>query len=382
MISGSLAAKKGYWYIILSLRDETGKRRQKWLSTGLKSSGNKKLAEDILYEKRLEYTQITDMRNRSNGIFFDEYMIKWLSSRKEEIAATTYAGYKNYISSIVKYFQELKLPFCDVKSYHISEFIDSLFSKGLSATSVLHYYTIIHKAFEDAVNNELIAFNPADKVKRPKAEKFVTTPYTVEETQQLLQVLSGEKLRLVITIAAYTGMRRSELLGLKWKAINFSNNILNVYHAVKNTVDENGFAIKGENKLKRRASFRALPLIPQIKAVLLDEINQRYRGAPPNPEDYICVDEIGQVLKPDYVTAGFKKILNKNGLRPIRFHDLRHGCANMLIMARVPLIEVQQWLGHTNISTTADMYAHLTFDTKLRAAEVLSDALFSTKGGM
>lgn len=379
MISGCLASKNDYWYILLSLRDEEGKRRQKWLCTGLKGSENKNLAEDMLYEKRLEYTQITDMRNRSKGIYFDEYMLKWLNSRKGEIAGTTYTGYNYCISSIVKYFQELKLPLCDIMAYHISDFIDGLFKKGLSSNSALHYYTVIHKALEDAVKNELIKFNPAHKIKRPRVEKYVATTYTIEEIKRLLQVLSNEKLRLIITLAIYTGMRRSELLGLKWKAINFENNIMSVSHSVKNTVDENVFIVKGENKLKRNASFRTLPLIPQISTILQEEINRRYGGLAPDPEDYICIDEKGQVLRPDYVSVGFRKILMNNGLRHIRFHDLRHSCANMLIMARVPLIEVQQWMGHTSISTTADMYSHLTFDTKLRSAKVLNDALFSTK---
>ena len=379
MISGCLTEKKGHWYMVLSLRDEAGARRQKWLPTRLKSPGNRKLAEDMLYEKRLEYTKICDMRDRTKGIYFDEFMLKWLKSRKGEIAQTTYTGYTNYINSIVKHFHSQKLPLCDVMPYHISDFISNLYAKKLSPTSVLHYYSLIHKVFEDALSNDLVSSNPADRVRRPKIEKFVTTPYTIEETKQLLHSLSGEKLELIITLAVYTGMRRSELLGLKWKAINFENDTLSVSHAVKNTVEDNTFAVKGENKVKRNASFRTLPLIPQIKVVLLDVIKQRYNGDSPNPEDYICIDEKGQVLKPDYVTVGFKKILKTNKLRPVRLHDLRHGCANMLIMARVPLIEVQQWLGHTNISTTADMYAHLTFDSKLRAAEVLSQTLFQTK---
>lgn len=379
MISGCLTEKKGYWYILLSLKNDMGERRQKWISTGVKSPGNKKLVEDMLYKKRLEYTTITEMRGRSKGIYFDEYLLKWLSSRKEEISATTYTSYASYIRKMAKHFKELSLSLCDVKSHHISAFINDLFSKGISSTSIIHYHAVIHKALEDAVNNELISANPADRVKRPKTEKFVTTPYTTSETKHLLQVIPEGKLKLIITLAVYTGMRRSELLGLQWKAINFENDVLSISHAVKNTANEKGIAVKGENKLKRHASFRTLPLIPQIKMALQEEIHKRYGNEKLNSEDYICVDENGQVLKPDYVSSGFKKILKENHLRPIRFHDLRHGCATMLISVRVPLIEVQQWLGHTNISTTADMYAHLTFDTKLRAAEVLNETLFQEK---
>ena len=97
MISGCLTEKKGYWYILLSLKNEMGERRQKWISTGIKSPGNKKLVEEMLYEKRMEYTTIADMKDRSKGVYFDEYLLKWLNSRKEEISATTYTSYAYFV---------------------------------------------------------------------------------------------------------------------------------------------------------------------------------------------------------------------------------------------------------------------------------------------
>lgn len=108
---------------------------------------------------------------------------------------------------------------------------------------------------------------------------------------------------------------------------------------------------------------------------------QRYGTQPPPNEEYICVNGTGQLFTPDYLSEHFKTILAKNNLRRIRFHDLRHSCANLLISARVPLIEVQQWLGHSSLSTTADLYSHLEYAAKEQNARVISQMLLWQKKG-
>lgn len=125
--------------------------------------------------------------------------------------------------------------------------------------------------------------------------------------------------------------------------------------------------------MKRDASFRTLPMVELIRNKLCEEAERRYGSLTPPAQDYILVDKFGKVLKPNSFSDAFKNLLKRHGLRHIRLHDLRHSCANLLITARVPLIEVQQWLGHSSITTTADMYSHLTFDTKLNCAETIKN---------
>ena len=91
--------------------------------------------------------------------------------------------------------------------------------------------------------------------------------------------------------------------------------------------------------------------------------------------DYICVDEMGTLLSPNYVSSAFSKLLEKHGLRHIRFHDLRHSCASLLLANGVPMKQIQEWLGHSDFSTTANIYAHLDYSSKLSSAEAMVNGL-------
>ena len=372
MVSGHLNKKNNYWYIVIELRSDTGKRISKWISTGLKLKGNKKKAEKLLYEKRLEFSYSNNFHQNAKGIYFDEYIVLWLNNRKNEIAKATFDSYTFIIrNNIAPYFKDHKILLSDLKPLHIKAYYQTLSGRGLSANTIIRHHANINKALEDAVFNDLIMANPAKKVKLPKKAEYVTTPYTIDECIKLIKTIKGEKLELLIMMAVMTGMRRSELLGIRWKAIDFENNLLYVNHSVIRAVIDGRQTPYGQDKLKRDASFRTLPLIEQLGEALKTEMHRRYHGKAPNLDEYVFVDEKGDILKPNYVSDAFPKLLRKHNLRHIRFHDLRHSCANLLISSRVPLIEVQQWMGHSNISTTADMYGHLTFETKLKSAEII-----------
>ena len=346
MIAGHLSQKSNYWYIVLELRSETGKRTPKWISTGLKIRGNKKKAEELLYEKRVEFSLISNIRQNAKGIYFDAYMISWLNSRKKEVAKATFDSYSFIVkNNIIPYFKEQKIFLSDLKPIHINDYYQSLLNRGLSANTVIRHHANIRKALEDAIFKELIISNPAIKVKLPQKAEYLTTPYTTNECRELLQKIKGDKLELIVMTAILTGLRRSELLGLRWKSIDFDNNLIHVNHSVIRAIIDGRQTSLGQEKLKRDASFRTLPLIDQLRDIFQKEMRNRYHSEDPNPEEYIFIDEKGEVLKPNYVSEAFPKFLCKRNLRKIRFHDLRHSCANLLITSRVPLIEVQQWMG-------------------------------------
>lgn len=133
---------------------------------------------------------------------------------------------------------------------------------------------------------------------------------------------------------------------------------------------------------KTKSSHRTLPLVPEFKEKLLEQKarQEEYRrvcGKCYNTEylEYICVDEMGNLLRPNYVTDTFKRVLEKNGLRPIRFHDLRHSCASLLLANGVPMKQIQEWLGHSDFSTTANIYAHLDYSSKLLSAQAMVQGL-------
>lgn len=134
--------------------------------------------------------------------------------------------------------------------------------------------------------------------------------------------------------------------------------------------------------IKNKASLRTLPLIPVFKDRLLEtkaeqEENRRLCGRCYDSQylDYVCDDQLGRLLTSNYISASFPKLLEKNGLRRIRFHDLRHSCASLLLSNGVPMKQIQDWLGHSDFSTTANIYAHLDYNSKTASADAMVNGL-------
>ena len=179
------------------------------------------------------------------------------------------------------------------------------------------------------------------------------------------------------TLAAYYGFRRSEVLGMRWSAIDFEHKFISVNHKMLLVERQQYF----DDELKTKTSERTLPLIPAVEQVLLRhkaqiEENKKFYGNSYDMRylDYVCVEENGKIVYPDYMSKQFSKLLKANNLRHIRLHDLRHSCASNLLASGVPLKEIQEWLGHANFSTTADVYSHLDFSAKVKAGNLISAA--------
>ena len=188
--------------------------------------------------------------------------------------------------------------------------------------------------------------------------------------------------RLVILIASFYGLRRSEVLGLKWSAFDFTNNTITIKHKVIEAIVDDKRTLLLKDKTKNKSSYRSLPLIQEIKDALLEhkkkiENNKKVCGNSYMKEhkDYIFVDSVGKIFRPEYITDHFSLLLKKQNLRYIRFHDLRHSCASLLLAKNVPMKAIQEWLGHSTYSTTANLYTHLESNTKNISANVLSEAI-------
>ncbi len=187
---------------------------------------------------------------------------------------------------------------------------------------------------------------------------------------------------IVIQLTAYYGLRRSEVLGLRWSSIDFTQNTLSVNHKVTEGKVDGKMMLFTEDKLKTKSSFRTLPLIPCVRDLLLTaketqaEYKALFKGSYCNDfEDYICVDQMGKLFRPNYITDHFKLLLSQNNLRKIRFHDLRHSCASLLLAQGIAMKQIQDWLGHSTFNTTADIYSHLDFSSKQDSANAISAAL-------
>jgi integrase len=181
---------------------------------------------------------------------------------------------------------------------------------------------------------------------------------------------------------AFYGLRRSEIGGLRWDSIDFINNTLTVKHTVTSANIDGKLTIISKDRAKNKSSLRSLPLVPMFKEFLLELKNRQehYKTLCKKSYckeylDYIYVDEIGERIKPDYITSAFPVLLEKKGMRKIRFHDLRHSCASLLLANGVSMKQIQEWLGHSTFATTADCYSHMEFNSKVSAANALVQGL-------
>ena len=388
-VTASLQVKNNIYQVVLNYKDINGKRKQKWVSTGLSEKGNnKRIANQKMQEILTNFKENLNIKEETNNDkLFVSYLKEWLISIKNTIEENTYDSYKVIVNKICDYFQDKNILLNDLKPVEIQKFYNFLYSKELTGNTVLHYHNVIRKALQTALKLDLILSNPADRVERPKKEQFIGSFYSQAELNTLFTLIKDDPLQIVIYLASFYGLRRSEVLGLKWDAFDFVNKTITIKHKAIETRKDNKRVILLKDKTKNQSSYRTLPLVDDIIVVLqehkkqIDE-NKKLCGNSYNKKylDYICVDSMGKLFRPEYVTDHFTLIMDKNKdiLKKIRFHDLRHSCASLLLAKGIPMKEIQDWLGHSTYSTTANIYAHLEKDTKNKSANVLSNVLTFT----
>ena len=388
-VTASLQVKNNIYQVVLNYKDINGKRKQKWVSTGLSEKGNnKREANQKMQEILTNFKENLNIKQETkNDKLFVSYLKEWLISIKNTVEENTYDSYKVIINKTCDYFQDKNILLNDLKPVEIQKFYNFLYSKELTGNTVLHYHNVIRKALQTALKLDLILSNPADRVERPKKEQFIGSFYSQAELNTLFTLIKDDPLQIVIYLTSFYGLRRSEVLGLKWDAFDFDNKTITIKHKAIETRKDNKRVILLKDKTKNQSSYRTLPLVDDIIVVLqehkkqIDE-NKKLCGNSYNKKylDYICVNSMGKLFRPEYVTDHFTLIMDKNKdiLKKIRFHDLRHSCASLLLAKGIPMKEIQDWLGHSTYSTTANIYAHLEKDTKNKSANVLSNVLTFT----
>ena len=379
MVAGHVREKKGYFYAVLNYTDAFGNRKTKWIKTGLPVKGNKKKAEAFLQEQRRKFVQDVPP---ADDMLFADFMEQWLEIVKTSIAVPTYASYCNMVKKVISpYFREKGITLKGLTAKDIQDFYLKQLER-VSAASVIHYHSNIHKALIYAVKLDLIPGNPADKVERPRKEKFVASFYDADEINKLFEIAKGTKLEMPILFGAFYGLRRSEAIGLKWDAIDFEADTITIKHTVTSVNLDGKHILVPQDTTKTKSSRRTLPLVPFVKERLRSlqeeqKENRRLCGRCYNREfeGYICVNEIGDLIKPEYVSSRFGEFLEENGMRRIRFHDLRHSCASLMLSSGVPMKQIQEWLGHSEFSTPANIYAHLEYSSKISSADAMLSGL-------
>ena len=262
---------------------------------------------------------------------------------------------------------------------HIQDYyLYGLNVEKVSANTVIHRHANIRKALQHALKLGLIDHNPADRVERPKKNKYAATTYNEQELGNLFSVVKGQRIELAVILGAFYGLRRSEVVGIKWDAIDFERKTFTIKHTVTEVVLDGKQILIGKERTKTKSSHRTLPLVKPFEELLLrmkdaQETNRRVCGSTYCMKylDYIYVNELGELVRPNFITQSFPLILANNKLKKIRFHDLRHSCASLLYAHGVSLKEIQEWLGHSDISTTSNIYTHLDYSSKVSSANAI-----------
>lgn len=389
-MTGRLAIKNGKYYVIISYKDEHGKNKQKWTTTGLDAKNNKRAAEEVMREIvanfNNEETPTTKTKTAvKDKMLFGDYLIKWIEIAKPNLQTSTYAGYKGKIKNIAPYFNERGITLQNMKPTDIQAYYAWLMENGKTIQACTHAHVIIRRALEIAYRTDLIPVNPAAKVEKPKSPKYEAKYYDLKQLRTLFEYLKGDKYELMYKMTAFYGLRRSELCGMKWNSIDFDKNTITLNSSVVQTCVNNKLVLIKKDIMKNASSKRTMPLIPEIKEALLklkeqQDKNKAYFKNGYNQQylDYVWVDDIGKLVNPNTVTCHFKSFLAQHGLPKIRFHELRHSCASLLIACGISMKEIQEWLGHSAISTTADIYSHLNYSSKLNVANTLTNVFGGT----
>ncbi len=301
--------------------------------------------------------------------------------KKTTVDESTYASYRTSVEfGIIPYFEERfpGLLLTELTAKQIQDYYGyEMGVRKVSANTVKHRHANIKNALKHAVRMDLLTANPADKVTLPRVPKYAASYYNEKELTELFELVKGTPLELGVFLASYYGLRRSEILGLKWEAVDFQRKTITIKHTVM-TVNDNGRnRLVKKDRTKNKSSYRTLPLVAPFEELLLrikstQELNRRLCGRCYCKEfmDYIYVNEMGKLINPDYLSR-FSKFLENHGLRPIRFHDLHHSCASLLLANGVNLKDIQAWLGHSTINTTANIYVHQEFASKITSANAI-----------
>jgi len=249
--------------------------------------------------------------------------------------------------------------------------------KSVSANTTRKHLANISKCLDSAVRQNVIAFNPVKRVDQPKKQKFTGVKYYNErQIEQLLNCSKNDPLEIVVLLTVFYGLRRSEVLGIKWSAIDFENMTI----AINHTVVQGYKTEYRKDSTKNDSSNVVIPLTKMIVSRLKQwqEQQRRHQSLQPNDyidEGYVCTQVDGRLIKASYVSKHFKLLLAKHDMPNIRFHDLRHSSAGYLKHLGFDLKDIQIWLRHGDISTTANIYLNLDIESR-RAIAVNLDKRF------
>jgi len=300
----------------------------------------------------------------------EQYLEYWIEEvHKPTIKLSSYVKYRKLIRLYI--LPELgKIKLQKLTPQHINSLYRKMEKRGLKPKTINSVHGLLHKALDNAVKWGYMARNVCDSVSPPRLVKTEIQPLTMEQAHKLLEAVRGHRLETLLTLALTTGMRRGELLALRWSDVDLEQGSIHVRHTVDH-IPRYGY-VETEPKTKKAQRLIMLPsfVVDALKQHRIEQQEQRLKAGD-NWQDLnlVFTGLHGNYLNPRYLPKMFSKVLMEAGLPHIRFHDLRHSAATILLSMGVQLKVVQEILGHSTIVMTADIYSHVLPSIQKEAME-------------
>lgn len=353
--------------------DQEGKkiRETKTVKAKNKTEARKKLAAFITEIEMGTYVA-------PSHILFSDFVKMWRKDKIKKVAPQTMETYDYTLSyRILPAFGHMKVE--NISHVYINNFFENLEKDNLASATIQKHYIVLNSIFDLALKNEMIKKSPMDRVDKPSVTYKEGSVYNSKELKELYTLLNNEdnkQMALMVKVALKTGMRKGELLALQWKDIDFKTNTIHIRHSLSYT-KENGYELK-EPKTKK--SIRKIA--PPRK--LMSELQKHKRTKDKEREQveelwaggqyyFVFSTDLGKPFYPDVPNKWWTRFLKRTGFRRIRFHDLRHTAATDLINKGANIYSISKRLGHNNISTTMNIYAHYLEEADQKIAEILDD---------
>ena len=372
------------YQIIIELPiSSNGKRNRKYKTI----NGTKKQAEKVMRK------MMDDLENHTyiedNNVTVAEFVENWYKLYLTDLSPTTLKGYEYQIENYIINQDIGKIRLQDLTTSDVQQWINSLYeesplsNKPLSAKTVKNIYHNLCAAIDKAVVLELVKKNVCKAVSLPKVQKYTAEVYDEKEVQALLNAIKGTDMELPLMIDINLGLRRGELLGLKWKHIDFEKGFVSIEDnmiEVKKEVSADRLLTKSP---KSASGQRVIPISSALNEYLkkahTDYLLRKLKmGKDFFDGDYVVCQENGKPYKPNSFTDKFNNFLKKNKLKHIRLHDLRHTNATLMLTQGISPKVAQMRLGHSDYSTTMNIYSHVLKSVETEAAEKIENAIFSS----
>ncbi|PWT86824.1 MAG: site-specific integrase [Acidobacteria bacterium] len=365
----------GRWAIVIDLHDpETGKRRRKWHSFhGTKREAQVECSRLIWELKGGTYVEPSNTTVR-------QFLDRWLDHTKSQVAPRTHERYTEIaLRGLAPLLGDVLLP--KLKAISISGAYSKALAEGrrdgrggLSPRTVLHMHRVLRQALQQAVDWDMLARNPTDKVAPPKIEKAEMRALDADETAALLEAVHPTRLFMPVLLAVTCGMRRGEITALRWRSVDLVNGVLEV----KTSAEQTKAGVREKDTKTGRARSVTLTTLAaqELRRHKVRQAEELLRLGVRQADDVHVIAQVdGQPLKPNSLTHEFVRFIAKTKLPRIRFHDLRHTHATQLLKSNVHPKIVQERLGHEDITTTLNLYSHVLPGMQDEAARRVDEAL-------